>query len=66
VRVARQQGTGVLLVEQHVRKALGYCDRAYVMHRGSVELSGSAGDLLDRIGEIEDRYLTSATAPLDT
>jgi branched-chain amino acid transport system ATP-binding protein len=66
VRVARQRGTGVLLVEQHVRKALGYCDRAYVMHRGHVELSGSAGDLLGRIGEIEDRYLTSATGAVNT
>jgi branched-chain amino acid transport system ATP-binding protein len=66
VRVARQQGTAVLLVEQHVRKALGYCDRAYVMHRGRVELEGSAGELLDRIGEIEDRYLTAATGPAPT
>jgi len=53
----------VLLVEQHVRKALGYCDRGYVMHRGRIELEGSAGELLDRIGEIEDRYLTAATGP---
>jgi branched-chain amino acid transport system ATP-binding protein len=59
-RVARQQGTAVLLVEQHVRKALGYCDRAYVMHRGRVELEGSAPELLGRIGEIEDHYLTAA------
>jgi branched-chain amino acid transport system ATP-binding protein len=62
VRVARQQGTAVLLVEQHVRKALQYCDRAYVMHRGRIELSGSARDLLARIGEIQDRYLTAATS----
>ena len=61
VRVARQQQTAVLLVEQHVRKALQYCDRAYVMHRGRIELSGSAGELLGRIREIEDRYLTAAT-----
>jgi branched-chain amino acid transport system ATP-binding protein len=61
VRVARQQQTAVLLVEQHVRKALEYCDRAYVMHRGRIELSGSAGELLGRLREIEDRYLTAAT-----
>ena len=60
VRIAKQQGTAVLLVEQHVRKALEYCDRAYVMHRGRVELSGTAGELLGRLGEIEDRYLTAA------
>ena len=61
VRVARQQQTAVLLVEQHVRKALEYCDRAYVMHRGRIELSGTASEMLGRIGEIEDRYLTAAT-----
>jgi branched-chain amino acid transport system ATP-binding protein len=65
-RVARQQDTAVLLVEQHVRKALEYCDRAYVMHRGRIELSGSASELLGRIGEIEDRYLTAATGPAQT
>jgi branched-chain amino acid transport system ATP-binding protein len=61
LRVAREQNTAVLLVEQHVRKALEYCDRAYVMHRGRIELSGSARELRSRIGEIEDRYLTAAT-----
>ncbi len=61
VRGAKQQGTAVLLVEQHVRKALEYCDRAYVMHRGRIELTGSATELLGRLGEIEDRYLAVAT-----
>ena len=61
VRIAKQQNTAVLLVEQHVRKALEFCDRAYVMHRGRIELSGSAGELLGRLDEIEDRYLTAAT-----
>jgi branched-chain amino acid transport system ATP-binding protein len=65
-RVARQQDTAVLLVEQHVRKALEYCDRAYVMHRGRIEISGSAAELLSRIGDIEDRYLTAATGPAAT
>jgi branched-chain amino acid transport system ATP-binding protein len=60
VSIAKQQGTAVLLVEQHVRKALEYCDRAYVMHRGRIELSGSTGELLGRLDEIEDRYLTAA------
>jgi branched-chain amino acid transport system ATP-binding protein len=60
VRIAKQQNTGVLLVEQHVRKALEYCDRAYVMHRGRVELSGSTAELVSRLDEIEDRYLTAA------
>jgi branched-chain amino acid transport system ATP-binding protein len=61
-QAARERGTAVLLVEQHVRKALQHSDRAYVMRRGQIELSGSAGDLLARIDEIEDRYLAAATA----
>ena len=65
-QVAKLQNTAVLLVEQHVRKALEYCDRAYVMHRGRIEITGSADELLGRIGEIEDRYLTAATGPAPT
>jgi branched-chain amino acid transport system ATP-binding protein len=61
VRTAKEQGTAVLLVEQHVRKALEYCDRAYVMHRGHIELSGTAGELLDQIADIENHYLAVAT-----
>ena len=57
---ADQQGTAVLLVEQHVRKALKYADRAYVMRRGRIELSGSAADLSSRIDAIEDQYLSTA------
>jgi branched-chain amino acid transport system ATP-binding protein len=64
VDAAKQQGTAILLVEQHARKALEYSDRAYVMRRGRIELSGTAGELLGRIGEIEDRYLAAATAEL--
>ena len=59
-RAAHEQGTAVLLVEQHVRKALQYADRAYVMRRGRIELSGSARELQGQIGEIEDHYLTAA------
>jgi branched-chain amino acid transport system ATP-binding protein len=61
VRAAQEMGTAVLLVEQHVRKALEHCDRAYVMHRGHVALSGASGDLLEQITEIENHYLTTAT-----
>ena len=57
---ANEQGTAVLLVEQHVRKALKYADRAYVMRRGRIELSGTAAELSARIGEIEDQYLSTS------
>jgi branched-chain amino acid transport system ATP-binding protein len=61
VRAATQMGTAVLLVEQHVRKALEHCDRAYVMHRGRIALSGSRGELLAQLTDIENHYLTTAT-----
>jgi branched-chain amino acid transport system ATP-binding protein len=66
VDAAKQDGTAVLLVEQHARKALEYSDRAYVMRRGHIELSGTSGDLLGHIGDIEDRYLAAvSTEQLD-
>jgi branched-chain amino acid transport system ATP-binding protein len=55
---ADTRGTAVLLVEQHVRKALQYADRVYVMRRGRIELAGTAAEMRDRLTEIEDRYLT--------
>ena len=58
---ANERGAAVLLVEQHVRKALQYADRAYVMRRGRIELSGTAVELRARIDEIEDQYLSTGT-----
>jgi branched-chain amino acid transport system ATP-binding protein len=56
---ANDRGTAVLLVEQHVRKALGYADRVYVMRRGRIELSGTADEVRGRIAQIEEQYLSS-------
>jgi len=39
-------GTGVLLVEQNVRQALGVCDRAYILEQGRVVAEGEGCDLL--------------------
>ena len=62
VRAAADDGTAVLLVEQHIHKALSVADRVLVMTRGTVALEGNAGDLVDRLDEIQDAYLrTSAT-----
>ena len=58
---ADRQGTAVLLVEQHVRKALRYADRVYVMRRGRIELTGTAEDMRSRIDEIEEQYLSSSS-----
>jgi ABC-type branched-subunit amino acid transport system ATPase component len=61
VRAAADGGTGVLLVEQHIHKALRVADRVVVMRRGAVELEGTAADLRDRVGDIQDAYLQPAT-----
>jgi branched-chain amino acid transport system ATP-binding protein len=42
-----QRGTTILLVEQNVAEALRLSDRAYVIERGEIVLSGSAAGLLD-------------------
>jgi branched-chain amino acid transport system ATP-binding protein len=49
---ASERGTAVLLVEQHLRKALQFADRAYVMRRGSIALSGTAAELAGRIDDL--------------
>jgi branched-chain amino acid transport system ATP-binding protein len=59
VRVAaEEQGVGVLLVEQHVRQALKIADRAYVLERGRIVLSGIAGEVARQLDRIEAAYLS--------
>jgi branched-chain amino acid transport system ATP-binding protein len=50
----------VLLVEQRVRDALQIADRAYVISGGTVVISGTAKEVVDRIDEIESTYLASS------
>jgi branched-chain amino acid transport system ATP-binding protein len=47
VRRIRDEGTGVLLVEQNVARALAIAEHAYVVERGRVVLQGSAREVLD-------------------
>lgn len=43
----KKQGTTILLVEQNAKAALKLADRAYVMERGQIFLSGRASELLE-------------------
>ena len=62
LRSAADGGVGVLLVEQHVHKALSIADRVYVMDRGRIAISGTASDLRERVDEIQSSYLASTTS----
>jgi ABC-type branched-subunit amino acid transport system ATPase component len=62
VREAADRGVGVVLVEQHVHKALEVADKVVVMRRGSVVLSGDASDLRNRVDDIQNAYLAASGA----
>ncbi len=60
LRAAADGGAGVVLVEQHVHKALTIADRVFVMDRGRIAISGTAADLRARVDEIQSSYLSGA------
>jgi branched-chain amino acid transport system ATP-binding protein len=55
---ADSQGVACLLVEQHVRQALGIADRAYVLQRGHIVMSGTSEEIARDIETVERAYLT--------
>ena len=58
---ADERGIGVLLVEQHVRQALTVADRAYVMERGRIVLSGTVEEVRGNLDRLEAAYLAPST-----
>ena len=48
----RQAGTSLLIVEQHVGKALSLADRAVLLSKGSVVHEGPVDELRDLVGEL--------------
>ncbi len=58
-------GTGVVIVEQHARKALKYADRVLVMTRGRVRMSLSASEARGQLADIESHYLSGAALEPD-
>jgi branched-chain amino acid transport system ATP-binding protein len=61
-RVAEQDGTAVLLVEQHVHVALEVADRGYVLRRGRVELTGAASVLRRERDLLAESYVGAGAA----
>ena len=59
-KAADEQGTAVIMVEQHAHKALRYTDHAIVIRRGRVSLDLTGEEARHRIGEVEQAYLTSS------
>src|ERR1700722_9024483 len=50
-RTAADNGTAVVLVEQHVETALEFADRGYVLRLGELVMQGPAEELRARLGE---------------
>lgn len=60
-----QEGTTVLLVEQNVHRSLNITDRAYIIERGRIMLSGTAEEL-SRNPEVQSAYFGLEVAPNGT
>jgi branched-chain amino acid transport system ATP-binding protein len=62
VRESADEGMAVLLVEQHIHKALQVADRVMVMTRGTIALEGQASELREHLDDIQDAYLRHGAA----
>src|SRR5476651_277110 len=61
LRELKGEGKTILLVEQNARQALQIADRAYVMERGNIAMSGSGQELLNT-PEVQRTYLGQSAA----
>jgi branched-chain amino acid transport system ATP-binding protein len=57
---ADERGIGVLLVEQHVKRALAIADRVMVMQRGHIVLMGTPDEIGGQLADLESAYLAEA------
>ncbi len=64
IRMMRDEGIAVLIVEQFVESALEVADRAYVFEHGTIGHSGSAADLRADRKLISGSYLGTAVASI--
>jgi branched-chain amino acid transport system ATP-binding protein len=63
VRTAADNGMGVLLVEQHVRKALQIADRVCFLQQGRITWSGTSAQAIEERHLLEASYLSGTAAP---
>ena len=56
LREHADQGTAVLLVEQHPRKAVAVADRVLVLRRGRIVLEAPADDVRSDVDSLHDYY----------
>lgn len=65
VREAADRGTAVVLVEQHVDRAMRVADHVLVLERGRVVLAGVTADVAGRVKDIEASYLAAGGTSSD-
>ena len=46
IRFLKERGIGVLITDHNVRETLGICDRAYIIHAGSVMAEGKPEEII--------------------
>jgi branched-chain amino acid transport system ATP-binding protein len=56
-QIAHENGTAIVLVEQHIHMALTVADRAYVLSHGRLAVEGTRAELVDRRDLLEASYL---------
>jgi ABC-type branched-subunit amino acid transport system ATPase component len=61
VRLLKQQGTTIILVEQSVNVALTVADRAYFMEKGEIRFEGPTRELLERPDLLRSVFFASAS-----
>jgi branched-chain amino acid transport system ATP-binding protein len=60
----REQGSALLIVEQHVGHALDLCDRVALLHHGAITWAGPSADAADRVmAELFEPAASAAAAP---
>jgi lipopolysaccharide export system ATP-binding protein len=47
IRLLRSKGLGILITDHSVRETLSIVDRAYLLNRGKIQLSGSASEVAE-------------------